>query len=217
MPVSVELLSVPTRAKRSSVSRGAKRTLDILVASLALLLLLPLLSLIALLIYATDRGPVIYRQKRVGKNGEQFTFYKFRSMVTNADALKARLAVQNEASGPIFKMKNDPRVTRIGRLLRRSSLDETPQFWNVLKGDMTLVGPRPHLKSEIDSCPDYPMERLSVTPGLICFREVEGRSGLTFERWLELDMKYVKHHSFRTDLMILLRAIPAILLGRGAY
>jgi lipopolysaccharide/colanic/teichoic acid biosynthesis glycosyltransferase len=138
-------------------------------------------------------------------------------VVTNADALKARLAAQNEASGPIFKMKNDPRVTPIGRFLRKTSLDETPQLWNVLRGDMSLVGPRPHLQSEIDSCANYPLERLSVIPGLVCFREVSGRSGLTFERWLELDMEYVKHHSFRTDMEILLRAIPAVLFGRGAY
>lgn len=217
LPVSVELISIPARVSHSGTYSAIKRGLDIVFASLALALLFPLFVVISCIIFATDQGPIIYRQKRVGRNGEHFTFYKFRSMVTNADALKARLAAQNEASGPIFKMRNDPRITPIGRFLRKTSLDEIPQFWNVLKGDMSLVGPRPHLQSEIDAYPDYPVERLTVTPGLICFREVAGRSSLSFERWLELDLEYVRSRSLKTDLSILLRAIPAILLGRGAY
>jgi lipopolysaccharide/colanic/teichoic acid biosynthesis glycosyltransferase len=194
-----------------------KRGMDIVFSLLAVTLLTPIFLLIALVIYLTDRGPIIYRQKRVGQNGHLFTFYKFRSMVVNADALKAQLATKNEASGPIFKIKNDPRITLVGRFLRKSSLDELPQFFNVLKGEMSLVGPRPHLQSEIDAYPDYPRERLTVVPGLICYREVTGRSGLTFERWLELDLDYVQTCSLRTDLTILLRSIPAILFAKGAY
>lgn len=194
-----------------------KRSLDLLVASLALIVLLPVFLVIVTLIYLEDRGPLLYRQTRVGQGGKHFGFYKFRSMVVNADALKAKLAAQNEATGPIFKMKNDPRVTRIGRVLRRYSLDELPQFWNVLMGDMSLVGPRPHLPHEIASYPNYPPERLSVTPGLICLREVTGRSALTFEAWLALDLEYVRRRSLALDFWILLKAVPAILRGEGAY
>lgn len=215
--MSVEAISTPVQAHQSGSYATLKRGLDIVVSLLALLLLSPVYLLISLAVFLTDRGPVFFAQQRVGRNGEHFAFYKFRSMVVNADALKAKLAAQNEASGPIFKMKNDPRITPIGRLLRKTSLDELPQFWNVLKGDLSLVGPRPHLQSEIDDYPDYPMERLSVVPGLICFREIQGRSSLSFERWLETDLEYVRHRSFALDIQILLKAIPAVLFGRGAY
>jgi lipopolysaccharide/colanic/teichoic acid biosynthesis glycosyltransferase len=215
--VSVELLSTKAQSTRTGSYEASKRGMDILFSLVALLLLFPVFALISAIIVLTDRGPIIYRQKRVGRGGKLFTFYKFRSMVTNADELKAKLLHQNEASGPIFKMKNDPRITPIGRLLRKTSLDELPQFWSVLRGDMSLVGPRPHLQSEIDAYENYPMERLSVIPGLICFREICGRSGLTFERWLELDLEYIETRSLKTDLTILLKAVPAILLGKGAY
>jgi len=215
--VSVEVISPHVQVQDSNSYATLKRGLDIVVSLLALLLLSPVYLVISLIIFLTDRGPVFFAQERVGRNGEHFSFFKFRSMVVNADALKAQLAEQNEASGPIFKMKNDPRITPIGRLLRKTSLDELPQFWNVLRGDLSLVGPRPHLQSEIDGYPDYPMERLSVIPGLICFREIQGRSGLTFERWLETDLEYVRNRSFWLDIQILLKAIPAVLLGKGAY
>ena len=215
--MSVELISSPANATPSSSYVVIKRSMDIVFSFIALLVLAPVLLVIVLSIWLTDRGPIIYRQKRVGMNGRLFTFYKFRSMVTNADALKTQLSTKNEASGPIFKMKKDPRITSVGRMLRKSSLDELPQIWSVLKGDMTLVGPRPHLQSEIDAYPNYPKERLSVTPGLLCFREISGRSSLSFERWLELDMKYIQMRSLRTDLSILLRAIPAVLFAKGAY
>ena len=205
------------KMRRAQKQEPLRRALDIAVSSSALLILTPLLGTLALLVWAEDRGPILFHQQRVGQNGRCFAFYKFRSMVPNAEALKASLAEQNEATGPIFKMKKDPRITRIGRVLRRYSLDELPQLWNVLKGDMSLVGPRPHLPREIETCPDYPMERLSVPPGLICLREVTGRSELTFEQWVALDMEYVKKRSLWLDISILLRAIPAILRGEGAY
>lgn len=213
-------LTATPRAHAGSSQRTLprlKRLIDLVVAGGALILLAPVFVVIAALIYLEDRGPLIYRQERVGRGGRTFGFFKFRSMVVNADALKAQLSAQNEATGPIFKMKNDPRVTRTGRILRRYSLDELPQLWNVLIGDMSLVGPRPHLPKEIAACPSYPQERLSVSPGLLCLREVLGRSELTFEEWLALDLDYVRRQSLRLDLWILARAIPAVLRGEGAY
>ncbi|MBB6052701.1 sugar transferase [Armatimonas rosea] len=215
--MSVELISTKTQSSRYGAYEALKRGMDISFSFVALLLLFPLFVTISAIIFATDRGPIIYRQKRVGRGGRLFTFYKFRSMVTNADELKAKLAHQNEASGPIFKMKNDPRITPIGRILRKTSLDELPQLWSVLRGDMSLVGPRPHLQAEIDAYEGYPLERLSVIPGLICYREICGRSSLTFERWLELDLEYIQTRSLKTDLTILLKSVPAVLLGKGAY
>lgn len=196
---------------------AAKRSGDVLAAAGALVVLLPLLAGIALMIRAEGPGPVLYCQERVGREGRRFKFYKFRSMVLNADAIKAQYMKLNEASGPIFKMKNDPRVTAIGRVLRRYSLDELPQFWNVLIGDMSLVGPRPHLPSEVAQYQKDQEARLLVQPGLICLREVSGRSHLSFEQWVELDLAYIKSRSLGKDLSILLKAVPAILKADGAF
>src|SRR5262249_39743823 len=138
-------------------------------------------------------------------------------MIRNAEALKEQLAEANEATGPIFKMRHDPRVTRVGRLLRKYSLDELPQFLNVLRGDMTLVGPRPHVPSEVARYTDAQRQRLSVQSGLICLREISGRSELTFEEWIDLDLEYIRNRSLQMDLRILLLAVPAVLSGRGAY
>jgi lipopolysaccharide/colanic/teichoic acid biosynthesis glycosyltransferase len=197
--------------------RLAKRALDIAGASLFLLLTAPTYLLIAALIWREDRGPVLYWQWRVGLRGRRFRFYKFRSMIPNADRFQAKLKSSNEASGPIFKMKNDPRVTRIGRILRRYSLDELPQMVHVLRGDMSLIGPRPHLPREIAQCPQYPRERLSVPPGLLCLREIRGRSEMTFEQWIASDLEYVERRSFGMDLAILMRSVAAILAAHGAY
>ena len=196
---------------------AAKRSGDVLGAAGALVALLPLLAAIALMIRAEGRGPVLYSQERVGRNGRRFKFYKFRSMVLNADAIKAQYIKFNEASGPIFKMKNDPRVTAVGRVLRRYSRDELPQFWNVLIGDMSLVGPRPHLPSEVAQYQQGQQARLLVQPGLICLREVSGRSHLSFEQWVEMDLAYIQSQSFKADLTILLKAVPAILRADGAF
>jgi len=210
-------------ARRGSLSgdspayRFVKRTLDITVSSVALALLAPVFAAIAVAVAIDSRGSIFYSQVRVGKGGRAFAFHKFRSMVVDADRIKAELEGENEAAGPIFKMKSDPRVTRVGRFLRRTSLDEIPQFWNVLRGDLSLVGPRPHLPSEVAEYPDSAESRLSVVPGLVCYREVGGRSNLTFEQWIALDLEYVRNRSLRTDLSILMRAVPAILRGEGAY
>jgi lipopolysaccharide/colanic/teichoic acid biosynthesis glycosyltransferase len=195
----------------------AKRSLDLCLASLALLLLLPFFVLIAIAIFAEDRGPILFYQTRIGKDGRPFRFFKFRSMVRDAETLQRNLSARNEASGPIFKMRRDPRITRVGRWLRKYSVDELPQFINVLRGDMSLVGPRPHLPCEVERYSAYQRQRLQVQSGMICLREVCGRSELSFERWIELDLVYIQHRSFGTDLRILLKAIPAVLGGDGAY
>jgi lipopolysaccharide/colanic/teichoic acid biosynthesis glycosyltransferase len=194
-----------------------KRAGDVVGAAAVLVILLPVLAVIALLIWAQDRGPVLYHQKRVGKDGRLFTFYKFRSMVREADALKAVIEARNEADGPIFKMKQDPRVTRVGRVLRRYSLDELPQLWNVLIGDMSLVGPRPHLPTEVAQYRPGHQGRLKVQPGLLCVREVSGRSRLSFEEWVEMDLAYIQGRSLWADLKILWMAIPAVLKADGAF
>jgi lipopolysaccharide/colanic/teichoic acid biosynthesis glycosyltransferase len=194
-----------------------KRLFDITLAMGALILLFPVLLLVGLAIVLEDGGPILYYQSRVGRNGKPFRFYKFRSMVKNADAIKEQLAALNEADGPIFKMKNDPRITRVGRFLRRSSVDELPQFINVLRGEMSLIGPRPHLPREVDLYVGRQEQRLLVQPGLLCLREVYGRSNLTFDQWIELDLLYIQNRSICTDLSILARLAPAVLKGDGAY
>jgi lipopolysaccharide/colanic/teichoic acid biosynthesis glycosyltransferase len=182
-----------------------------------LLFFTPIMAVIAVIIFAWDQGPILYTQTRVGQNGRLFPFFKFRSMVRNADTLREGLAEQNEASGPIFKIRHDPRVTPIGRIIRRYSLDELPQLFNVLKGDISLVGPRPHRPCEVAEYRPHHYYRLLVPQGLICLREVSGRSKLSFERWIELDLQYVEHRSFGADFKILCRVIPAVFRGDGAY
>lgn len=194
-----------------------KRFLDVTVAVLVLAAMLPLLALIAIALVIDNPGPILFSQMRVGRNNKLFRFYKFRSMVKNAPALQAQLKAENEAAGPIFKMRRDPRVTRVGRILRKFSLDELPQLFNVLRGEMSLVGPRPHLPSEVAQYADHQLRRLTVQPGLVCLREVSGRSELTFERWIELDLHYISCRSLRTDLSILIRLLPAVICGHGAY
>ncbi len=194
-----------------------KRAGDVVCASaLVLFLALPLL-LVALIIWLEDRGPAFYYQTRVGKDGKTFRFYKFRSMVVNADAIKAQLARENEADGPIFKMKNDPRITRIGRFLRRSSVDELPQLINVLRGEMSIIGPRPQLPREVDLYTPIQKNRLLVQPGLFCLREVFGRSAVGFEQWIALDLLYIERRGLRTDLWILAQIMPAVVRADGAY
>lgn len=194
-----------------------KRLFDIVVALLALIFLSPIILVAALLVRLTSPGPVIFRQVRVGKGGRYFWCYKFRSMCVDAEKKKQELLHLNEASGPVFKIKRDPRVTPVGAILRKLSIDELPQLINVLKGDMSIVGPRPPLPSEVEVYSDYALQRLAVTPGLTCLWQVSGRSNISFERWVELDLAYIETMSFLTDLLILLRTIPAVLTGSGAH
>ncbi|WP_231725896.1 sugar transferase [Chthonomonas calidirosea] len=194
-----------------------KRIFDIVVALFALILFSPIMLLAALLIRLTSPGPIIFRQVRVGKGGRYFWCYKFRSMCVDAEQKKQQLLHLNEAKGPVFKMKRDPRVTPVGAILRKLSIDELPQLINVLKGDMSIVGPRPPLPSEVEQYDDYARQRLAVLPGLTCLWQVSGRSNISFERWVELDLLYIETMSFLTDVKILLQTIPAVLTGSGAH
>jgi exopolysaccharide biosynthesis polyprenyl glycosylphosphotransferase len=195
-----------------------KRILDVLGSSALLLALSPLFLLIAFLVKVSSPGPIIYQQTRIGRGGKPFPFYKFRSMYADADKrLEELLKGYNEKEGPIFKMKRDPRVTPVGRWLRKYSLDELPQLFNVLKGEMSLVGPRPPLPREVEQYDERAFRRLSVTPGMTCLWQICGRSDTTFEEWLELDLFYIEHMSFWLDLKILLKTPTAVLRGEGAY
>jgi exopolysaccharide biosynthesis polyprenyl glycosylphosphotransferase len=195
-----------------------KRVLDIIGSVVLILLLFPVLLAIAIVIKLTSKGPIIYKQTRVGRFGKEFSFLKFRSMYEDADKrLQELLDKGNEKEGPIFKMKNDPRVTKPGKFLRKYSLDELPQLFNVLVGDMSLVGPRPPLPREVEQYDDKAFLRLSVPPGITCLWQICGRSDTTFEEWMALDEFYVEHMSFWLDLKILLKTPFAVLRSEGAY
>jgi exopolysaccharide biosynthesis polyprenyl glycosylphosphotransferase len=195
-----------------------KRAVDIALAGLLLLVLSPLLLLIALLIrLEKPRGPIIFQQKRAGRGGKVFMCMKFRSMRPDAEALKAQLLAQNEADGPIFKMKNDPRVTRVGKWLRKTSLDELPQLFNILRGDMSFVGPRPPIPHEVVQYSPWHLQRLEVKPGLTGLWQVSGRSNLTFDEMVTLDLYYAENWSLMLDFKLMLQTIPAVLFARGAY
>ncbi|GAA1587106.1 sugar transferase [Leucobacter aridicollis] len=194
-----------------------KRCFDVSIAGAALITLAPLLGLIALAVRLQDGGPAVFRQVRVGQNGKPFTMLKFRSMVTNAEAQQASLAAANEAEGPLFKIKRDPRVTRVGHFLRKTSLDELPQLVNVLNGTMSLVGPRPALPSEVATYTDLERKRLTVPPGITGLWQVTGRSDLGWQEGVQLDLEYVSHRSISFDLRILGRTLGAVLRSSGAY
>jgi lipopolysaccharide/colanic/teichoic acid biosynthesis glycosyltransferase len=195
-----------------------KRLIDVAGAVLSMIVLAPLFLLIAILIKLESRGPVLFPQIRIGKWGRPFTMYKFRSMCADAERRKDELLRQNEMhGGVIFKMKCDPRVTRIGKIIRRGSLDELPQLWNVLKGEMSLVGPRPPVPVEVSRYSLGERRRLDVKPGITCIWQVSGRSQLPFQRQVELDVAYIESQTMWGDFKLLLKTVPAVLLGRGAY
>jgi exopolysaccharide biosynthesis polyprenyl glycosylphosphotransferase len=196
---------------------AAKRACDVLLSGLGLLLLAPFFAVVALAIKLTSRGPVIFRQERTGLRGRPFTLLKFRTMVADADQLLDTLREQNQADGPLFKLRHDPRVTRIGRILRRSSIDELPQLLNVLKGEMSLVGPRPPLASEVTLYEEWQLDRLEVRPGITGLWQVSGRSELSFEDYVRLDLFYVENWSIAYDLFILSKTVPLLVSARGAY
>jgi len=189
----------------------------VIVAICALVLLSPILLVICAIIYLDDRGPIIYRQWRVGRYGVPIPFYKFRSMRVDADRLRAELLAQSDATGVAFKMKNDPRITRIGKFIRKYSLDEVPQLFCVLSGYMTVVGPRPLPLSEGYECVGAQRVRYLVKPGLVCLREIGGRSLLSFEEWMNLDEQYVRTRGFWVDMKIFAKLIPAVLKAKGAF
>ncbi|MES2200695.1 MAG: sugar transferase [candidate division FCPU426 bacterium] len=209
------LVTEPDR--RNPYGRLVKRVLDLGGAGFAVLLLSPLFVVLGLAILLTMGRPILFRQKRAGMKGRVFFLYKFRTMIPEARQIQQGLAEKNEMSGPVFKVKNDPRITPLGRFLRRYSLDELPQFFNVLKGELSLVGPRPLANYEARKVPRWARRRYSVMPGITCYWQVMGRNHLSFEQWMELDLRYVDEGSLWTDLKILLRTLPAVLFSKGAY
>lgn len=195
-----------------------KRVFDILCAIIGLLILSVLFFIIGLLIKLEDKqGSVFFKQTRIGKDGKPFEMYKFRSMVSNAEDLKASLMDKNEATGPVFKIKDDPRVTRIGKFIRKTSIDELPQLINVLKGEMSLVGPRPSLPQEVAAYTSYERQRLKIVPGITCYWQVGGRSNLSFMEWVELDLKYIRERNLFIDFKLIIKTFFVLFGSKGAY
>lgn len=193
-----------------------KRAMDVVISVMALIVLAPVMALIALAVRVDSKGPALFRQERLGFNGRPFECWKFRSMCQDAEALRASLEAQNEADGHIFKMKDDPRRTRVGKVLRKTSLDELPQLWNVLRGEMSLVGPRPPLPSEVEKYLPEEWARLQGIPGMTGLWQVRARHRKDFQEMVRLDVEYLGDIRFRKDVAILLLTIPAVLIGRGA-
>jgi exopolysaccharide biosynthesis polyprenyl glycosylphosphotransferase len=217
-----ELGGVPIVTIRSGPADGwqlaVKRLIDICGSVVLLLALTPILAIVALLIKMDSPGPVLYTQQRVGLNRRRFTLFKFRTMAAGADTQQPFLESLNEAEGPVFKIKDDPRVTRIGRILRRYSIDELPQLFNVLKGEMSLVGPRPLPVRDVERIDArWHKRRLSVKPGVTCLWQVNGRSDVSFDHWVRMDLEYIDTWSLGLDMKILLKTIPAVVKGSGAY
>jgi lipopolysaccharide/colanic/teichoic acid biosynthesis glycosyltransferase len=211
---------LPDRATtlRWRVAQVVKRGADIVLSFVGLIVLSPLLLLLAAAVRLTSKGPVLYEWRVLGKHAQPFLGYKFRTMVENADELKEAILAANEMTGPVFKMRNDPRITPIGRWMRKYSLDELPQLWSVLKGDMSLVGPRPPFAYEFAHYDPWQRGKLAVTPGITCIWQVNGRSEISdFEQWMELDRTYIQEWSLWLDLKLLARTVPVVLSGHGAY
>lgn len=202
---------------RNKIKSNVKRVFDFVVVCVALPIALPIMAVISVLVKLDSRGPVLFKQVRVGKWGETFYCYKFRSMYVDAEERKSELMAQNEADAVVFKMKNDPRITRVGRYIRKASIDELPQLFNVLKGEMSLVGPRPPVPSEVAEYQFDQLRRLDAIPGITGLQQVSGRSELSFTRWVELDVQYIAEQSLMKDIEILLKTVPAVITGRGAY
>ena len=197
--------------------RAGKRALDVVGALFGLILATPVIALAAILIKLDSEGSIFYKQVRLGLKQKPFVFYKLRSMHDGAHASRHKILHLNEVDGPVFKMTNDPRITRVGRFIRKTSIDELPQLFNVLRGDMSLVGPRPPLAEEVAKYEPWQRRRLDVKPGVSCLWQISGRSTLGFDEWMRLDMEYIRRMSFKLDLQILVRTIPAVLSGRGAF
>lgn len=204
-------------AKRRYFYTAFKRIFDVVLSAAALIALSPLFLVTAIAIRLEDGGPAIYSQPRAGKGGKRFRMYKFRSMCVDADEKLEELQDLNEMDGPVFKIADDPRVTRVGRAIRKKSVDELPQLLNIVKGDMSIVGPRPPLLNEVEQYTPDQMHRLDVKPGLTCYWQISGRSNVSFEHWVNLDLKYIKERGMWTDMKVVLRTIPVVLFGIGAY
>ena len=194
-----------------------KRLIDIVGSGLGILILIPVFLIIGILIKLEDpKGSVFFTQKRNGLNGKEFNMYKFRSMVHNAEDLLESLMSKNEMDGPVFKIKDDPRITKIGKFIRKTSLDELPQLFNVLKGDMSLVGPRPPIPREVIQYNKYQYQRLLVKPGITCYWQISGRNNIDFDEWVELDLKYIKERNLFKDIYIILMTLPVLLGDKNA-
>lgn len=200
-----------------SFYEAIKRLIDIICSFVGILVLSPLFIIIAIIVKFTSKGPVFFSQKRVGRNGKEFDMYKFRSMVVNAEELKEKLAAQNEMSGPMFKMKDDPRVTKVGKFIRKTSIDELPQLWNILKGNMSLVGPRPSLPKEVAQFEDWMYKRLEVKPGLTCYWQVSGRNNIDFEDWMKLDIRYVEERNLWIDIKLIFKTVFVLFGDKNAH
>ena len=219
VPMAAEFSPEPARSLKTALARPLplwKRAIDLFVAGTMLIVLWPVLVTIGILIKLESRGPAVFRQQRTGLGGAPFWIYKFRTMVEGAESRRDDLLHINEHKGPAFKIKNDPRITRLGALLRKTSLDELPQLINVVRGDMTLVGPRPLPVYEADDCEEWQQRRVEVTPGLTCIWQVSGRSEVDFDDWVRMDLTYQRRRTLGHDLRILLATIPAVLAQRGA-
>jgi exopolysaccharide biosynthesis polyprenyl glycosylphosphotransferase len=202
---------------RNKIVNDVKRLVDVLISLVALPLAMPIMIVTAIAIKLDSHGPVFFMQNRVGKWGKPFKCYKFRSMYVDAEARKAELMHLNEADEIVFKIADDPRVTRVGRIIRKLSIDEVPQIFNVLRGEMSWVGPRPPVPSEVAQYAYDQMMRLTVTPGITGLQQVSGRSTLSFNRWIELDLEYIQQQSLAKDIEILVKTIPAVISGKGAF
>jgi exopolysaccharide biosynthesis polyprenyl glycosylphosphotransferase len=212
----VPMLTFATLPQRAS-DLLIKRILDVVLASVALVIASPLMVVTAVAIKLDSKGPVFFTQERVGQNGRRFSLYKFRTMESGSGDVPAHLRERNEMNGPVFKLRRDPRITGVGRVLRRWSVDELPQLWNVLRGDMSLVGPRPQLPNEVAEYERWQRRRLSMKPGVTGLWQASGRNEIDFEEWIRLDLQYIDNWSVKEDLRILARTLPAVISGRGAH
>lgn len=213
-PIYVKLVKMKFKTRLYEI---IKRFFDILLSILALLLFIPFGIVFAIIIKAEDGGPIFFKQERLTKNGKKFIMYKFRSMEPNAEENLSSMLPLNQEDGPVFKVKNDSRITKIGKFLRRSSVDEIPQFWNIIKGDMSIVGPRPPIPREVEQYNEYQMQRLSVKTGLACYHEIRGRSSIrSFNKWVEQDLEYIRNRGLWTDFKIILHIPIAVFTRKGA-
>lgn len=203
--------------QKSLVYKGAKRFMDIILSLCALTALSPIFLLTAIAIKLEDGGTVFFIQPRAGKNMKTFKMWKFRSMYMNADDKLKEMLADNEQTGHAFKIKNDPRITKVGKVIRRLSIDELPQLINILKGDMSIVGPRPILPWQMEECSEYEKQRLTVRPGLTCYWQISGRANIAWEEWVELDLEYIEDMSLWTDVRMIIKTIPAVFSSEGAY
>lgn len=215
IPFAIEVSKEQVQHKSKRGYLAVKRCLDVVLSFIALILLSPVFLVIAILIKLEDKGPVIYKSTRIGKGQKPFTMYKFRSMCMDADQQKQMLMEMNERDGPAFKMTEDPRITKVGAFIRKTCIDELPQLVNVLKGDMSIVGPRPPLPEEVAKYSDYQLGRLSVTPGLTCYWQVNKGEDTTFEEWVEMDLKYIQNRSILVDIKLIFATIKVVLSGKG--